>query len=51
MSVLNPVNIVTNVNKHVTNKVTRPGTASKDNQKLNHDRTTTNIDGAKVCIK
>lgn len=51
MSVLNPVNMVTKVNKHVTSRVTRPGTASKPNQKLNHDSTTTREDGAKVWIK
>lgn len=51
MSARSPVNIVTSVNMQVTSKVTRPGTASKSNQKLNHDNITTNDEGAKVCIK
>lgn len=51
ISARNPVNIVTNVNMHVTSSVTRPGIASKPNQKLNHDSITTNVDGANVCIK
>lgn len=51
ISALNPVNIVTNVSMHVTSSVTRPGIASNPNQKLNHESITTNVDGAKVCIK
>lgn len=51
MSDLSPVNIVTNVSKHVTNKVTLPGTASNPNQKLNQESTTTKVEGAKSWIK
>lgn len=46
-----PVNIVTNVNMHVTSNVTRPGIASKPSQKLNHESITTSDDGANVWIR
>lgn len=48
ISDLNPVNIVTKVSKQVTSRVTLAGIASKSNQKLNQDKTTTKVDGAKV---
>nr|CAI5819286.1 unnamed protein product [Callosobruchus analis] len=51
ISDLKPVNMVTRVSRHVTNKVTLAGIASRSNQKLNHDNTTTKVDGAKVWIK
>lgn len=51
ISARRPVNIVTRVNMHVTNKVTRPGIASKPNQNENHDNITTKVDGANVWIR
>lgn len=51
MSALRPVNMVTNVNMHVTSRVTRPGMASRSSQKLNQDSITTRDEGAKVWIR
>jgi len=51
ISLLRPVNIVTNVSMLVTRRATRPGIASKSNQKLNQESITTRVDGANVCIK
>lgn len=51
MSLLSPVNIVTNVSILVTRRATRPGIASKPSQKLNQESITTSVEGANVCIK
>lgn len=51
ISLLRPVNIVTNVSILVTRRATRPGMASKSSQKLNQESITTRVDGANVCIK
>jgi len=51
MSLLKPVNMVTRVKRHVTNRVTRAGIASRSSQKLNQDNITTKDDGAKVWIR
>ena len=48
MSLLSPVNMVTNVNMDVTRRVTLPGIASNPIQKLNQLKTTTKVLGAKV---
>lgn len=48
ISDLKPVNMVTSVNRQVTRRVTRAGIASRSNQKLNQDKTTTRVDGANV---
>ena len=51
MSVLRPVNMVTKVKRQVTRRVTLAGIASRSNQKLNQDSTTTKVEGANVWIR
>lgn len=51
ISARSPVNIVTSVSMQVTSRVTRPGMASRPNQKLNQESITTSEEGANVCIR